>query len=358
MSTGTLVLLTGISGFIGAHVADELLASGYRVRGCATPSSSSLYHSHLSVLTLVHSVTRTKKVAEISERYADRDRKVEIVAVDDIAEGDFTDALKGVGAVIHGASPMPGNYTPEETIRVAEQSATNVLRQAEAAGITNFVFLGSIVATYHPGFKTLNENDWNNTTREEATSGKLDAFQVYAASKALAEKAVWEFGATHPHVEIASVNPGFNLGSLGKNVKLPPKAYSALSSNALVLHLFDNSSPLPWSHEFVSVHVVARALVRALTLPPTAQVGRKRFPLVSREWAGAGEVVRYLEGVRPELKGLFTREAREATGAPGQYVDLARAEGVLGVVQPSWQEVVLEAVDTVVALKREWEGDV
>ena len=29
----SLVLMTGVSGFIGSHVADKLLESGYRVRG-------------------------------------------------------------------------------------------------------------------------------------------------------------------------------------------------------------------------------------------------------------------------------------------------------------------------------------
>jgi nucleoside-diphosphate-sugar epimerase len=32
---GSLVLVTGVNGFIGSHVADQFLAAGYRVRGTA-----------------------------------------------------------------------------------------------------------------------------------------------------------------------------------------------------------------------------------------------------------------------------------------------------------------------------------
>jgi nucleoside-diphosphate-sugar epimerase len=33
LATGTTVLVTGVSGFVGSHIADHLLSGGYSVRG-------------------------------------------------------------------------------------------------------------------------------------------------------------------------------------------------------------------------------------------------------------------------------------------------------------------------------------
>lgn len=71
----SLVLVTGISGFLGAHVVNELLIAGYRVRGTA----------------------RSGKLALVREAYADSPHKdrFEVVEVNDLVHGDFTEALKG-----------------------------------------------------------------------------------------------------------------------------------------------------------------------------------------------------------------------------------------------------------------------
>lgn len=71
----SLVLVTGISGFLGAHVVNELLKAGYKVRGTA----------------------RFGKLALVKEGYADSPykEKLEIVEINDLVHGDFTEALKG-----------------------------------------------------------------------------------------------------------------------------------------------------------------------------------------------------------------------------------------------------------------------
>jgi len=47
---------------------------------------------------------------------------LEFVEVNDIATGDFTEALKGVDAVIHVACPLPGRKSTEETFTVSYTS--------------------------------------------------------------------------------------------------------------------------------------------------------------------------------------------------------------------------------------------
>jgi len=64
--------VTGVSGFPGSHVLDRLLKEGYHVRG----------------------TVRSAKVAAHKEVYPSYGSRVEIVAVDDLIDGDFTSALQ------------------------------------------------------------------------------------------------------------------------------------------------------------------------------------------------------------------------------------------------------------------------
>ena len=72
------VLVTGINGHIGSHIANEILKAGYKVRGTART---------------IEKAADVKKVFD--ERYGSG--KVEIVAVKDMAQaGAFDEAIKGL----------------------------------------------------------------------------------------------------------------------------------------------------------------------------------------------------------------------------------------------------------------------
>lgn len=74
---GSTVLVTGANGFIGSHVADQLILAGYRVRGTSRD---------------------TTKTAWITEMFDKRygEGKFEAVVVKDMAEsGAFDEACKG-----------------------------------------------------------------------------------------------------------------------------------------------------------------------------------------------------------------------------------------------------------------------
>jgi uncharacterized protein YbjT (DUF2867 family) len=74
----SLILVTGINGFIGSHVADQLLKAGYRVRGT------------------------TRTIAKVQNLCAMWEKKfgagrVEIATVPDMSkEGAFDEAVKGM----------------------------------------------------------------------------------------------------------------------------------------------------------------------------------------------------------------------------------------------------------------------
>ena len=78
------VLVTGATGFIGAHIVDNLLSRGFTVRG----TTRSL----------------AKGQAMIDARPEHKDR-LEFVQIQDFEQSaDFTEAVGGVGAIIHTAS--------------------------------------------------------------------------------------------------------------------------------------------------------------------------------------------------------------------------------------------------------------
>lgn len=74
---GSLVLITGVNGYIGSHAADQFLQAGYRVRGTARDDDKAAWVKEFF----------TKKYGE---------GKIETVVVADMAkEGAFDEAIKG-----------------------------------------------------------------------------------------------------------------------------------------------------------------------------------------------------------------------------------------------------------------------
>ncbi len=74
---GSLVLVTGVNGFIGSHVADQLLEAGYRVRG---------------------TTRNLEKVQGLSTLWEKKygPNQIEFVVVQDMStEGAFDGAVKG-----------------------------------------------------------------------------------------------------------------------------------------------------------------------------------------------------------------------------------------------------------------------
>ena len=157
--------------------------------------------------------------------YAKHNDKVDIVVIDDLVRGDFTDALRGVSAVIHVATPIPGQEELKDIIEVSRLLATfrspiytscpkitregalNIVRQAVAAGVKHVSFTGTVTAIMditNPLIKgPLTDKDWNPLTEEHALASGSGVL-VYTVAKTQAEQGLWKFAEEHPELNLTT----------------------------------------------------------------------------------------------------------------------------------------------------------
>ncbi|KLU84618.1 hypothetical protein MAPG_03658 [Magnaporthiopsis poae ATCC 64411] len=197
--TKGFVLLTGLNGYIAAQTAAALLAAGYSVRGSVRKSSSAA------------------QVVAALAKYGDR---LEVVEVPDItAPGAFDEAVKGVTAVAHLATPVSLSFgDPAPVLKTAVEGTTRVLESSvKEPSIKSFVLMSSIAAIFGPKSDghVFTENDWNTVSEDLVASKGKDApgLHIYAASKVAAERAFWKFrDERKPGFTMTAINPVFVAG--------------------------------------------------------------------------------------------------------------------------------------------------
>ncbi|KAF7376957.1 Ketoreductase azaE [Mycena sanguinolenta] len=205
--TSGKVLVSGANGFIAAWVVRVLLEQGFSVRG---------------------TVRSADKCAPLREIFASYGDKFELVVVPDITqEGAFDEAVKGVDAIEHTASPFhlqvddpdvrhdkPPACT--EFIRPAIHGTLGILQSAAKYGtsVKRVVITSSCAAVLQIQAepRTFSELDWNEQAPREVTEmgRSAPAMTKYRASKTLAERAAWDFVAKHKTEigwDLIAINP-------------------------------------------------------------------------------------------------------------------------------------------------------
>ncbi|KAJ7641892.1 hypothetical protein FB45DRAFT_901283 [Roridomyces roridus] len=338
MSSGKeLIFVTGASGFLGSHVVLQLLQKGYRVRGAA----------------------RGAKAQHLKSTYAAAGYGgvFEVVKIGDIAHDEFPEALVGVDAVIHVASPLAGREGPEEILKTAVDGTLNVIVQAEKAGVRRMVVTSSIATVWNPEGKWT-DKDWNPVTKEQAFTSD-NPMVPYAASKKFAELALWEWAEKHPHVEVTTLNPTFFYGPFTPHYPFPSAPdFNSLSTTTMLYKLLFEDGVFPSQTIYIDVRDVAAAHIGALSSPPTTQVGRKRIILSSPTGWPLKKTLDFIGEQRPALKGRLTKEPLPAPH-PSDVLpfDLKRVEEVVGMEKADFhttEQTILDSVDALVAVEDVW----
>jgi nucleoside-diphosphate-sugar epimerase len=294
------VLVTGGTGFIGAHCLVQLLAAGHE--------------THATVRDLkresdVRAMLRQGGAGEVGDR-------LKLFRADLNADAGWPEATAGCDYLLHVASPFPSTVPKDENelIGPARNGALCVLRAARDTGVQRVVLTSSFAAIGYgaPKDRTalFTEEDWTNL--DDPT------VQAYQKSKTIAERAAWDFIAREGgKLELTVVNPVAVFG--------PVLGADYSSSIVLVKRLLDGSIPGCPDISFgcVDVRDVADLHLKAMTDPAARG---ERFLAASGDFAsirqiaqmlkdGAGDLARkvptrQLPGWLMRVVGLFDPEVR------------------------------------------------
>ncbi|KAH9817237.1 hypothetical protein DFH28DRAFT_963559 [Melampsora americana] len=284
------------NGFVGAHVAKAFLDHGWNVLG---------------------SVRSAQKGRDLLDRVefskAAEENRIRYTIIEDLTTSDFTQALEGVDALAHTASPfhLNGKSFSEYAIP-AITGTSNVLNAAKKCSKIKAVVVTSSVAAvlnFNPqekrSEKTYTEEDWLPVSYDEAEAQNNPSVW-YCASKKYAEKKAWEIKESGASWSLATICPPMIFGPIVHTSDLDSlnessgRLYQLLSGK--VDHVPPTSAPV-----FADVRDVAEAHVQAIIKQSTG-----RFLICS----GAFDNQRIADLIHESFPDASSRTPR---GKPGEY---------------------------------------
>jgi nucleoside-diphosphate-sugar epimerase len=262
------VLVTGGTGFVGAHCLIQLLAAGHEARAT------------------VRDLKREGDLRAMLRRGGadEANGRLILFRADLGADEGWAEAAKTCDTVLHVASPFPSVPPRDENelIGPARDGALRVLRAARDAGAKRVVMTSSFAAIGYGAkepIATFTEKDW--------TDLGYPGLAPYPKSKTIAERAAWEFVAREGGgLELAVVNP---VGIFG------PVLGPDLSTSILLVQRLMNGSlpgcPNLW-FGVVDVRDVADLHLRAMTDPAARG---ERFIATAGDFLSVSEIAKILK---------------------------------------------------------------
>ena len=307
------VLVTGASGFIGLHCIAQLLQAGYQVRGS------------------LRSRARESEIRNALSKVVNTENRLEICELDLLKDDGWDEAVSGCDYVMHVASPLLDREPKDqdEIIRPAHEGLMRAIKSSVRNKVKRFVMTSSFSAIGYGHVKDVfDESHWTDTTQ------KIGA---YNKSKAIAEKAMWDYLDSlkdEEKIEAVAINPTLVIGaSLSDDVG---------TSNIFLQKMLDGSYPVvPKVHfGYVTVKDTAKAHVAAMTHP---HASGKRFILaercmwlyevnkILRKHGYKKAPIRQAPNLLMKFLALFNNEASAIAGFVGKtkYTNSINAKNIL-----------------------------
>ncbi|KAJ7451963.1 NAD-P-binding protein [Mycena latifolia] len=335
MSRGT-VLVTGINGYLGTYTALAFLDAGYTVRGTAR--------------------TADKAQGWISHFPAHKAAYQSAVVADLGAPGAFDDAVIGCDIIVHVASPNTPNISDNEAdvLIPAIRGTRNLLDSTKKEPrIRRVVFTGTLAAVakttdLEPG-KVYTAQDWNPCTYAEAKASPNPRV-VYGASKALAERAFWDYikdekptwaGATILPCAVFDppIQPLSSLAALNRSVGFIWDIASGKYKAGLDLR--------PAHAYFISARDVAQAHLRAAERD---EARNQRYLLVGGSWDMA-ELMDIVKRNFPALSDNLPVSPGDTPPAVG--FETAKTKTDLGMDFMSFEKVIVDSIGALLVLEKQ-----
>lgn len=330
------VLVTGVSGFIGSHVAAKLLEKGFAVRGT------------------VRNKNKGQKIVDALEANGSDTSRLELVEADLEKNAGWEDAVQGCRFIQHIASPFPLESPPdrEALVPAARAGAQRVLEHGFSSGAERIVMTSSIVSMIgQPGRgkkMVISENDWSDPEWKPLTA--------YPVSKTRAELSAWSYAkAQGVEDKLTTVCPGLVLG--------PDTYNNSGASLGLLKAMFNGDFPMTpkVAYPVIDIRDCASIHVAAMT---AKGAGHRRLMAAGKTY-WLSEISEILREAYPDAKklpksdmpnfvvklvGLFDDRVKSVIPDLGIFheAEAAYVTSLTGVVPRPSKEAILAAAESLI----------
>ncbi|MCK8120922.1 aldehyde reductase [Pseudoalteromonas sp. 2CM32C] len=335
--TKQIVLLTGISGFIGLHIAKQLLDQGFHVRGS------------------VRNLRKSQSIKNTLEKASTNVSELSFVELDLTSDKGWDNAAEGCDYVMHVASPFAAAEPKHEDdmIKPAVDGSLRALRAAKNAGVKRVVLTSSaltMMATMKTG--TIGPDDWADTNSKD--------IGTYAKSKTLAEQAAWQFmEKQNSAMELVTVNPGGVFGpALGDDISGQSMSTVDQMLRGKIPMVANVAIPM------VDVRDVANAHVKAMTNDQAAghriiasrseATHLKEIAKILKEHGYKGPSTRVAPNFLLRFMSLFDKEAKGMVSFLDMNIraDNSKALELFDWTPRPFSETILDAAKSIIKIQR------